>query len=370
MVKICNIETFQVGMPLTKTFTSGNKSKNTTRCLVVRVTADDGTVGISSVDPSTRAVFPDNVEALDDTILKQLVPLLMGENPTKINRILNLIEAPTKNQLGARAGIELACIDLTCRLMNISLCQYLGGPITDTVLFNGWVGELPPDEAKVEAMGWQDLGFKSLKIKVGSDLEQDIARINAIYENLNSSMKLRIDANEQYTVEEAKFLCDAVKNCDLQLFEQPIHRDNLDGLFEIRKKSEIPIMADESVGDHESLIKVLKADCADIVKFGLTQAGGMTAASKMIASAEAANVKVVVGHGFGLNLSTMAEIMLGATSNNVLPGLECVGPLKVTDTVTNEQIDISSGKMTLKEEIGVGMTLNDSKLSKYALKPI
>ena len=58
MVKICNIETFQVGMPLTKTFTSGNKSKNTTRCLVVRVTADDGTVGISSVDPSTRAVFP------------------------------------------------------------------------------------------------------------------------------------------------------------------------------------------------------------------------------------------------------------------------------------------------------------------------
>ena len=165
-------------------------------------------------------------------------------------------------------------------------------------------------------------------------------------------------------------MCDAVKNCDLQLFEQPIHRDNLDGLFEIRKKSEIPIMADESVGDHESLLKVLKADCADIVKFGLTQAGGMTAASRMIASAEAANVKVVIGHGFGLNLSTMAEIMIGATSNNVLPGLECVGPLKVTDTVTNEQIDISSGEMTLTEKIGVGMTLDESKLSKYALKAL
>ena len=53
-----------------------------------------------------------------------------------------------------------------------------------------------------------------------------------------------------------------------------------------------------------------------------TQAGGVTAASQMIASAEAASVKVVVGHGFGLSLSTMAEIMLGATSNNILPGLE------------------------------------------------
>jgi L-alanine-DL-glutamate epimerase-like enolase superfamily enzyme len=79
---------------------------------------------------------------------------------------------------------------------------------------------------------------------------------------------------------------------------------------------------------------------------------------------------VVIGHGFGLNLSTMAEIMIGATSNNVLPGLECVGPLKVTDTVTNEQIDISSGEMTLAEKIGVGMTLDESKLSKYALKAL
>ena len=200
MVKISKIDTFQVSMPLTKVLTSGNKSKNTTRCLVVRITANNGTVGISSVDPSTRAVHPDNAEALDDTILKQLAPMLMGENQTNINKILNLIEAPTQNQLGARAGIELACIDLTCRLMDISLCQYLGGPVTDTVLFNGWVGELPPDEAKIEAVEWQGLGFKSLKIKVGSNLEQDIARITAIHEAVNSNIKLRIDANEQYTV--------------------------------------------------------------------------------------------------------------------------------------------------------------------------
>ena len=114
-------------MPLTKTFTSGNKAKNVTRCLVIRITANDGSVGVSSVDPSSRAVFPDTAEALDGTIQKHLAPILLGEDPTNIHRILNLIEAKTNNQLGARAGIELACIDLTCRLMEISLCQYLGG---------------------------------------------------------------------------------------------------------------------------------------------------------------------------------------------------------------------------------------------------
>ena len=82
-----------------KTFTSGNKSKNVTRCLVVRILADDGSVGVSSVDPSSRAVFPDNVEALDDTVQNHLTPVLLGEDPTKINRILDLIEAKQKINL-------------------------------------------------------------------------------------------------------------------------------------------------------------------------------------------------------------------------------------------------------------------------------
>ena len=103
MIKICKIETFKVGMPLTKTFTSGNKAKNVTRCLVIRILANDGSIGVSSVDPSSRAVFPDTAEALDDTVQNHLTPVLLGEDPTNINRILNLIEAKTNNQLGARA---------------------------------------------------------------------------------------------------------------------------------------------------------------------------------------------------------------------------------------------------------------------------
>ena len=71
MLRISKIETFKIGMPLKKIFTSGNKAKNITRCLVIRVTANDGTVGISSVDPSSRAVHPDTVEALDETIAKR-----------------------------------------------------------------------------------------------------------------------------------------------------------------------------------------------------------------------------------------------------------------------------------------------------------
>jgi len=125
-------------------------------------------------------------------------------------------------------------------------------------------------------------------------------------------------------------------------------------------------MADESISDHQSLIRVIKADCADYVKFGIKQAGGFLQAARMIATAESAGLPVVLGHGWGLDLSTTAEIMLGATSRNVLSGLECVGPLKVLDTVATTSLDISSGFIPLPSGPGLGIDLDESKLMKYS----
>ena len=72
-----------------------------------------------------------------------------------------------------------------------------------------------------------------------------------------------------------------------------------------------------------------------------------------------------LGHGFGLDPSTMAEIMLGATSRNVVPGLECVGPLKVTDTVATTRLNLSTGSLGLPPGPGLGLSLDDAKLAQY-----
>ena len=86
---------------------------------------------------------------------------------------------------------------------------------------------------------------------------------------------------------------------------------------------------------------------------------------RMLATAEAAGLPVVLGHGFGLDLSTMAEIMLGATSHNIVPGLECVGPLKVVDTVATTRLDIGSGSIDVPGGPGLGIELDESKLAQY-----
>ncbi|HEX2827451.1 MAG TPA: mandelate racemase/muconate lactonizing enzyme family protein [Burkholderiales bacterium] len=366
-LKIDRVEVFGVEMPLLGTFTSGGVSKNITKCVVVRLTASDGTIGISSIDPSTTAKSPNTGPELAAAIRDKIAPQIVGLDPTNVNRMVELCDRLTPTQPGAGAAIEMACIELTSRRQGIPLYTYLGGAVQDSVLFNGWIGMLPPDEAAAEAKQWLAAGFKSAKIKVGSGVEADRDRIAAVRDVVGSAMKLRIDANCQYDANQSLALCKAVKQYDLQLFEQPAAKEDIAGLARVRREGGIPVMADESVSDHASLLAVLKADAADFVKFGIKQAGGILKAQRMLATAEAAKIPVVVGHGFGLDPSTLAEIMLAASSRNVVPGLECVGPLKVKDTVTTTRLDISRGSIPLPQGPGLGVTLDEAKLQQYRM---
>jgi muconate cycloisomerase len=281
--------------------------------------------------------------------------------------LIELLNALTPTQPGAGAAVEMACVELASRIQGVPLYTYLGGAAQTSVQFNGWIGMLPPEEAAAEALRWLKAGFRSAKIKVGSGVEADCERIEAVRAAVGSAMKLRIDANMQYDADTSLRLCRMVKQFDLQLFEQPVPQRDLAGMARVRREGGIPVMADESVSDHASLIAVIKADAADFVKFGIKQAGGILRAARMLATAEAAGLPVVIGHGFGLDPSTLAEIMLAASSHNVLPGLECVGPLKVKDTVATTRLDISSGSLPLPGGPGLGISLDEKKIARYPL---
>jgi L-alanine-DL-glutamate epimerase-like enolase superfamily enzyme len=366
-LQIERVEVFGVAMPLVGTFTSAGVSKQATKCVVVRLTASDGTVGISSAEPSAVTKSPGTAVELAAAIRERIAPAIIGQDPTNINRLIQLLDGLTPTQPGAGAAVEMACVELASRLNGVPLYTYLGGAAETEVLFNGWIGELPPDEAAAEARRWLKAGFRSAKIKVGSGVEADHDRVAAVRDAVGSAMKLRMDANMQYDADTSLRLCRLVKQYDMQLFEQPAHLRDLAGMARVRREGGIPVMADESVSDHASLIAVIKADAADFVKFGIKQAGGILRASRMLATAEAAGIPVVIGHGFGLDPSTLAEIMLAASSRNVLPGLECVGPLKVVDTVATTRLDISTGQIPLPDGPGLGISLDEKKLEQYRL---
>src|SRR5688572_32290819 len=291
--KIERVEVFGVAMPLNGTFTSGGISKAVTKCVVVRLTASDGTVGISSIEPSAGAKSPGTAAELAVAIRERVAPAIVGQDPTNINRLIELLDKLTPTQPGAVAGVEMACVELVSRIQGVPIYTYLGGAAETTVLFNGWIGELPPEEAAAEAKRWLKAGFRSAKIKIGSGVEADHDRVAAVRAAVGSAMKLRMDANCQYDADTSIRLARLVKKFDMQLFEQPAPKDDLAGLARVRREGGIPVMADESISDHASLIACIKAGAADFVKFGVKQAGGIMKSSRMLATAEAAGLPVV-----------------------------------------------------------------------------
>ena len=366
-MKIARVEVFGVAVPLVGEYKNAYRSKSIQKSAIVRITASDGSVGLGNIDPSpgySKETIEDNLRVLET----RLAPAVVGLDPANVHRVLARIEPVVTEFLDAKAAIEMACVDLAARAAGMPVHAYLGGAIKERLHFNAWIGIVSPSEAAQETMNWKNRGFRSAKIKVGGNIEADRDRVKAVREAVGPDFHLRIDANAGYDADTSIKLARLVAPFTLQLFEQPVPADDIAGMARVRREANaagVPVMADESVLDHASLIRIIKLEAADIVKVKVMKQGGFLNTRRMIATAEAAGIRCVVGHGFGLGINTMAEIMLAATSNNVIDGLECVGPLKTSDDIVTAKLDLTSGSIPLPGGVGLGVTLDEAKLEKY-----
>jgi muconate cycloisomerase len=249
----------------------------------------------------------------------------------------------------------------------VAVHEWLGGCVVDRLTLNAWIGVVSPAEAAEQAEQWSRRGFRSCKVKVGGNLDADFQRVSEVRRAVGSTMQVRVDANAGYDVEGAIKLGRALEPLQVQWLEQPVAAKDLPGMAAVRRSIGIPVMADEAVTDHSSLVAVLRADCADIVKLKVMKQGGLLHCRRMVETAAAAGKKVVIGHGFGLGINTAAELMLASTSDAVVDGLECVGPLKTADDVVQRKFDFGSGSVGVPLGPGLGVELDEEKLEKYRL---
>jgi len=255
MLPIEHVEVFGVAVPLVGPgFSNAYVTKKIQRSAIVRLTAADGSVGLGNIDPSPGY----STETVDESLVvlrDRLAPAIRGLDAANPHRVIEKMSETLQGYLDAKAAIEMACVDLTARRLGIAVHEYLGGAVVDRVSFNAWIGIVAPDDAAAEARKWFERGFRSAKIKVGGGIEADRERVRSVREAVGGGMALRIDANAGYDAENALKLLRMVEPFELQLFEQPVPADDLDGMARVRREAGgVPIMADESILDHASLV--------------------------------------------------------------------------------------------------------------------
>ena len=226
-----------------------------------------------------------------------------------------------------------------------------------------------PAQAAREAGEWQRRGFTTAKIKIAGGGPEGIERVAAVRAAVGDRMALRVDFNESLTLAEAVAFIRRLEPYALTLVEQPIPRTDIAGLARIRGQIGVPLMADESVTGPASLIDIIRREAADIVKLKVMKQGGLLRTRQMIECAAAAGLRVVIGHGFGLTLSTLAEAAVAATSDAVLPGCEAVGPLKMAGDVVRDPVNLEAGVIRLTDAPGLGAVIDPEALERYRAEP-
>ncbi len=359
-MKISSIDIFPLSIQLKGSFRNAHRVKTCQNSIVLKVQTNDGVEGIGNVDPDPGY----SEESFSETLasIRGLAQNLIGLDPLNILAALDRMDQFLPGHLDAKAAIEMALFDIKGMALGVPVYSLLGGLLREEIYLNGWIGMLPPDEAARDAQVWVERGFRSAKIKIGSGIVPDRDRVKAVREVVGNKMALRVDANEAYQVEDAIRLAKAISPFDITLFEQPVQRRDLAGMAKVRKAVDIPIMADESVLGPQSLVEIIKKDAAEIVKVKVMKQGGIHRTFQMIEMAEAAGIRCVIGHGFGLAINTLAEVHVAASCRNLLEGCEFVGPLKIAQDVVKRPLQMDSGKIKVPQGNGLGVELDEDRL--------
>jgi L-Ala-D/L-Glu epimerase len=365
-VQITAIESILVDVPLRAPIHGVHGIAAVQRSLLVRVATDAGIEGWGNVDP-TPGYSPVSADEVNVTV-GRLAPVLAGADAFNIHAALALMDRTAGRMSEAKAAVEMALLDLKARALGIPVHSLLGGRVKDAITLNAWIGTVPPAQAAREAVAWYERGFRTAKIKVSGATDAGIERVATVRSAVGDRMALRVDFNESLTVDEAPSFIRRLEPYALTLVEQPIARADIAGLARIRAAIGIPLMADESVSDPGALVEIIRRDAADLVKLKVMKQGGLLRTLEMVACAAAAGLRVVVGHGFGLTLSTLAEAAVAAVSDTVIDGCEAVGPLKMAGDVVVDPVPLDAGVIRLPDTPGLGARIDPDALKRYRVR--
>jgi muconate cycloisomerase len=363
---ITAVEPVLVDVPLREPVRGVHGTTAVQRSVLVRVATDAGHEGWGNVDPTPgySKVSADDVHAT----VGRLGAALAGADALNIRAALGRMDREAAGASEAKAAVEMALVDLKARALGVPVHSLLGGRVKDTVTLNAWIGTVAPDQAAREAVAWYERGFRTAKIKVSGATDGGIERVAAVRSAVGDRMALRVDFNESLAVDEAPAYIRRLEPYALTLVEQPIPRADIPGLTRIRMSIGIPLMADESVTDPAALVEIIRRQAADLVKLKVMKQAGLLRTLDMVACAAAAGLRVVLGHGFGLTISTLAEAAVAAVSDAVIDGCEAVGPLKMAGDVVADPVRLDTGVIRLSDAPGLGATIDPDALKRYRVR--
>ena len=354
-MKVTNIDTFNVSVPLIKPFKTAIRTVLSADSLIVRLDCDNGISGWGEA-PATVAITGDSLTSIEAAIKEYLGPFLIGRNLLAYEEVLTGLAGVMVGNTSAKAALDMAIYDCLAQYSKLPLYEYLGGAAgeleTDmTVSVNS------PEEMGDDAERYIGEGFSVLKVKVGiGDIAQDIKRVKEIRKRAGEQIRIRLDANQGWSAKDAIKAIRQMEDegLDIELVEQPVIAQDLYGLKKVTDHVDTLIMADEAVFSAKQALEVIRMRAADLINIKLMKAGGIYQGQIINRLAETAGMECMVGSMIETHLGITAAAHFAASKKNITR-FDFDAPLMLSKNILEGGLQYEGSKIHLPDGMGLGI---------------
>jgi L-alanine-DL-glutamate epimerase-like enolase superfamily enzyme len=290
---IDDVTFWPIDLPLTNPFVVATGARVVAENVFVRITLQSGVCGVGESAPFPEVGGEDRPSCLDTLAL--LAQSLVGHSILNYRLLAKQMADQAPGQPAARCGLETALLDAYCHAADIPMWQFWGGADVRPRETDITIPIVTADETLALARHWHQKGFRLFKMKVGLDVDTDIRRVEAVH-NALPDVAFIGDGNQGFSREECFAFAEGVRRFGgkLLLLEQPVERDDLEGLAHIRRTTGIPVAADESVRSLADARTVVDQQAADYINIKIMKTGVLEAA-EIASFTLKAGLKLMIG---------------------------------------------------------------------------
>lgn len=372
-MKITGIESVLLSAPLSEEYTtrwSGGEMTVASASMLL-VHTDAGIIGHGDTY-SGGWFYPEAAGAL----VEHFDRVLIGADPLNVALLAERMRASCKYwgrvgaSINAISAIENALWDIAGQEAGLPAWKLLGGLAQERLPYYASAGlEKPPEALEREMSGYVHDEVPAVKIRVSTNLEKAIEKVQTCRRLLGPGIELMVDAvmgshPKPWDRKTAARFAKAIEKFDITWLEEPCAADDYEGLAEVRREAPMPISGGETSSGLIEFGHFLKAGSLDILQPDACTSGGMLECIRISAAAALFGLRVAP-HAWGSGITVMANVHWGFTQPNVIAQEIPTWGFPLRDALLVEPIRFDGGHILPPTAPGLGVRLTDEIRKAY-----
>lgn len=327
----------------------------------VRAYTDDGITGVGEC-----SAFPMIVGETQATCFEMacdFARIWRGKDPLDMETRMQELHSYAAGNYTAKSAFDLLLHDIAAKKAGLPLYKYLGGE-KRSITTDLTIGIDTAAAMAAKAAEYVKQGVTMIKVKLGKDPDEDIRRIREIRKAIGPDPELRIDANQGWNFEEARYALKSLAPFNIRFCEQPMRKWDDEQLPELCRESPVPIMADESVYTHRDAERIIRHKAAAYINIKFAKSGGIIEAARIAAVAGRHGIKCMIGSMLESRLALTANVHFAlATSNIVFYDLDTCLLGQLADPVTGG-VTYQGMELHITDLPGIGADVDQTYLDR------